>query len=1449
MKKRKGTRFLAILCMLAMVFSNVVPADIVYAQEIQAQELQPLDLQVEDRVEETVYEEGIYSDASMYTEGVVLDDGFTVFDAWEENASKEMLAEESAPSEVKKVHEIVVFISFSDLGANIYETLGGMDNIMKQYEGGDPSLDSYLKEYSWGKVDADTHVWPMNADGSPKVYVDDKPSSYYLKQTDKNPDGYPTSEKSSRRQALLKKTIAFMGEDFIEQLGLENEIYNLVFMVPKCGSWNDLLWSHKSSITINGKSTVYNLITYESKNKRVERTITHEFMHSLGYPDLYHYYNSSSSAGSPEPISIWSIMGSTSSNTGHPTVHEKDKYGGWIEEGEGIQNITKSGHYELGPSTADPEENTIAYKIPVEGQENQFFMIEYRGSDSSGYDSALSHEGLIFYRVMSNKRGNSYGPPDEIFVLRGDKSLSGAYFDGTTGTKEADDRTKFSEFYLYDDTTELGISVYNIKKEDGYMSFDIEVPYLELQASKSSPISIEDSKNLVLSTEALSGSTYRFGAIIGGKEYELSGGYQSKNSVEVNLYEQLGANLIGSHTLFVDVKNSSTGTVKRGTIADYEIQGVNVSKIESDLISPQKAGTTISFTATVEREEVAAGNTYQFEVIKDGKATDLVMSGNYKASWTPEEAGIYTIRYSITDGYGLTATKEIQYPIGSDNTAYVLYNKSSWSKAYIHYQLDPKADKWTTAPGVQMSACNVPGYSWMYLIELNSATETRKVVFNNGNNTWDNNSEKNYTIKAGFNCIGGTNLTLSSVSITADTVERKNSKFTVTAKGGVAPYVFDYTIKRKADDTIVEEKTGVVSDTASYKISSAIGEIGEYVLSVTVKDCYGQSKTAQKTFELQSFTIKEIKTSVESPQLPGKEITLTENRQKATVDGTGIKSKWTIINATTGAIEEHEVTDSTTLKWKPAEVGVYVITVTTTDNANETASCTIYYSIVEEIVNRAVVYYANASFSQANIHYMIDNGTWTIVPGVAMEKSTEQSGYTWKYVIELGDEIGATICFNDGNGNWDSRDQLNYEVGVGSYGIKNATVSKLTPIVTPIIIPTITATPIPTLEPTVTPTITVGPTETPTEIPTVAPTETPTVTPTKTPTVTPTEIPTVTPTKTPTVTPTETPTATPTEKPTKTPTVTPTKAPTVTAKPVKTVTPTVVPTLTPTVVPTVTATPVPTATQVPTVTEAPIITVEPTITEMPTRIPTPVPTKVEEVTPTPEATVTPIEDQKVTEIPKSGTVIADQNTKAKYKITAIGDENEVNYVAPTSKSATITIPDTIIIDGRTYKVAGISDKAFKDNKTLKTIVIGQNVTSIGKSAFQGCTSLQKVQKAVNVQKIGDKAFYGCKKLTSISMSSKLTTIGKYAFYKCTSLKKIVIPGKVKKIGTKAFYGCKKLKTITIKTTKLTSKNVGSKAWKGIYSKATIKVPKKKLSSYQKMLKSKGVSSKAKIKKS
>ena len=71
---------------------------------------------------------------------------------------------------------------------------------------------------------------------------------------------------------------------------------------------------------------------------------------------------------------------------------------------------------------------------------------------------------------------------------------------------------------------------------------------------------------------------------------------------------------------------------------------------------------------------------------------------------------------------------------------------------------------------------------------------------------------------------------------------------------------------------------------------------------------------------------------------------------------------------------------------------------------------------------------------------------------------------------------------------------------------------------------------------------------------------------------------------------------------------------------------------------------------------------------------------------------------------------------------------------------------------------------------------------------------------------------------------------------------------VTKIGAKAFYGCKKLKNITIKTTKLKSKTVGSKAFKGTPKNAKVKVPKKSLKAYKKFLYKKGIHKKATIKK-
>ena len=177
----------------------------------------------------------------------------------------------------------------------------------------------------------------------------------------------------------------------------------------------------------------------------------------------------------------------------------------------------------------------------------------------------------------------------------------------------------------------------------------------------------------------------------------------------------------------------------------------------------------------------------------------------------------------------------------------------------------------------------------------------------------------------------------------------------------------------------------------------------------------------------------------------------------------------------------------------------------------------------------------------------------------------------------------------------------------------------------------------------------------------------------------------------------------------------------------------------------------------------------------------------------------------------------------------------------------LTIPDTVQDEnGNTYAVSEVGKDAFKDNKSVTEVVIGNKVKTIAVNAFAGCSKLKKVVLGNAVEVISDNAFANCGKLQTVTMKKKVTRIGARAFYKCKSLKKIVIPASVKKIGKQAFYQCKNLRSITIKTTKLTKKRVGSNAFKGIHAKAKIKVPKKKLALYKKVLRSRGVGKKAKI---
>ena len=183
-----------------------------------------------------------------------------------------------------------------------------------------------------------------------------------------------------------------------------------------------------------------------------------------------------------------------------------------------------------------------------------------------------------------------------------------------------------------------------------------------------------------------------------------------------------------------------------------------------------------------------------------------------------------------------------------------------------------------------------------------------------------------------------------------------------------------------------------------------------------------------------------------------------------------------------------------------------------------------------------------------------------------------------------------------------------------------------------------------------------------------------------------------------------------------------------------------------------------------------------------------------------------------------GKTIKDKSTNGVYKV--LTDGVSVEFTKPVYKKASVRIPDTIKVSGITCKVTGISANAFKNNMSLKSVSIGRNITVIGTYAF-----------------------YGCKKLSKVSGGNGIVKIGYRAFANCSSLGKITIPGTVRSIGKQAFCNCKKLRSITIKTSTLSGKTVGSKAFAGTYKKPTVKVPAKQLKAYKKLLKARGMSSK------
>ncbi len=193
---------------------------------------------------------------------------------------------------------------------------------------------------------------------------------------------------------------------------------------------------------------------------------------------------------------------------------------------------------------------------------------------------------------------------------------------------------------------------------------------------------------------------------------------------------------------------------------------------------------------------------------------------------------------------------------------------------------------------------------------------------------------------------------------------------------------------------------------------------------------------------------------------------------------------------------------------------------------------------------------------------------------------------------------------------------------------------------------------------------------------------------------------------------------------------------------------------------------------------------------------------------------TPSGTNQPADVMDKGSTFVSENIEFK----STGDGSFTISGIDTSSSKNIIIPDTVLVNGKEYKVtkidanafAGsdiesvqlgsniteIGDGAFKGCKKLKSVKCSSGTIAIGNEAFKNCTNLEKVDLGSSIS-LGDRAFKGCKKLKDVTIAAGMETIGQGAFRDCKGLKKMKLPGSVTKIGKNAFKNCVSMRTFTL----------------------------------------------------
>ena len=387
-----------------------------------------------------------------------------------------------------QVDNLVLMVNFSEDGANTFQT--DFSRYQEMYTGPESepnrSLSQYISTISDGQVTVNTYFpqvvnnvfLPVTIQGSASDYPDASYGEQFVQQV-------ITAAQNTSGLSFPSKLDSMHGNGCIDNLTIivqvdENNTSGA--FGSRKADWGDnqtlLHGWHVGAYNV----LPTNMLRLGSDFDQGYALASHEFLHTLGAPDLYR-----TAGENGYPVGRWwDLMAGANFTASYPLVYTRSKLG-WMQ----IETLKDSGTYTLWP--AEGASGSCAYILKTPRSDSEFFVVEYRKKPENrqDYDYYIPESGLIVYRVNNavdyhtNKEGNNY-----IYVFRKDtkdpakaqedesKATVGGQYRKSLGSSDLNAHYT-SDTIFYSDGSNSGIVIDNVvTKEDGSVSFDVKFPVL-----------------------------------------------------------------------------------------------------------------------------------------------------------------------------------------------------------------------------------------------------------------------------------------------------------------------------------------------------------------------------------------------------------------------------------------------------------------------------------------------------------------------------------------------------------------------------------------------------------------------------------------------------------------------------------------------------------------------------------------------------------------------------------------------------------------------------------------------------------------------------------------------------------------------------------------------------------------------------------------------------------